>query len=61
MVQSWWRRPTWSPYAALTWSVLYGVLALGWALGAVVAAGLAVALEGRRPSRRDGGLPPAPA
>ena len=35
MVRGWWGRwPTWSPYAALGWSVLYGALALGWALGA---------------------------
>jgi len=33
-VPGWWRRwPTWSPYAAMAWSVLYGALALSWAAG----------------------------
>jgi hypothetical protein len=35
MVSRWWRQwPAWSPYAVVAWSVAYGTLALGWALGA---------------------------
>ena len=33
-VRSWWRRPGWSPSAAMVWSASYGTLALSWALGA---------------------------
>ena len=35
MVSRWWRQwPAWWPSAAMAWSVAYGTLALGWALGA---------------------------